>query len=154
MGRPKIYETSEELARDIKHYFDTITKTKLVTESVFDGLDEEGKELYKQVPMINNAGEQVTRVHYLEHPTILGMCRFLGIHRETLLNYEKENKDFFDTIKGAKGRIEEYLENGLYRKDQVTGIIFNLKNNFGWKDKQDIEHSGDMGVRIIDDIKD
>lgn len=36
--------------------------------------------------------------------------------------------------------LEEKLEN-----NSVAGIIFALKN-MGWKDKQEVEHSGDMHV--------
>ena len=52
-----------------------------------------------------------------------------------------ENKsDYSDTIKVAKQRIEKYNAEQLYRTTQVTGIIFNLKNNFDWKDKREVEH--------------
>lgn len=44
---------------------------------------------------------------------------------------------FFDTIKNAKLKIENYLEKHLVTDNGVTGIIFNLKNNYGWKDKQE-----------------
>jgi len=55
--------------------------------------------------------------------------------RRTLLNYSKDDK-FFPTIKKAKRKIEAYLEEKLVT-DGGTGIIFNLKNNYGWKDKQE-----------------
>ena len=32
------------------------------------------------------------------------------------------------------------------------GIVFLLKN-YGYNDKQEIEHSGNIGVNIVDDIK-
>ena len=32
----------------------------------------------------------------------------------------------------------------LITDSSTTGIIFNLKNNFGWSDKQQIEHSGNV----------
>ena len=60
---------------------------------------------------------------------------------DTLLEYAKD-KQFSDTIKKAKLRVENYLEKHLITDSTTTGIIFNLKNNFGWSDKQQIEHSG------------
>ena len=30
----------------------------------------------------------------------------------------------------------------------ATGVIFNLKNNFGWKDKQEIEQNGEMNNTV------
>ena len=35
-------------------------------------------------------------------------------------------------------KVEEALEQRLYG-NAVTGIIFNLKNNFGWQDKTEKE---------------
>lgn len=73
-------------------------------------------------------------------PTMSGLALHLGVDRRTITNYA--NKDeFFPTIKKARARVEEALEQRLYGQS-VTGIIFNLKNNFGWKDKQEVEHSG------------
>lgn len=68
--------------------------------------------------------------------TITGICIALDICRDTLLEYMKDEK-FSDTIKKAKLKVENYLEKHLITDTSTTGIIFNLKNNFGWKDKQE-----------------
>lgn len=68
--------------------------------------------------------------------TITGLCIALDICRDTLSEYAKKEK-FSDTIKKAKLRVENYLEKHLITDSGTTGIIFNLKNNFGWKDKQE-----------------
>jgi len=81
-------------------------------------------------------------------PTVTGLVLALGFdHRSSLDYYLAEKPEFSGTIKAAKSRIEEFLEQTLYRQASVTGIIFNLKNNFGWKDEQKVEHSG--GVRVV-----
>jgi len=69
--------------------------------------------------------------------TMAGLAYSLGIDRKTLLNYSKENQ-FFPTIKKARSRIEAFNEGQLYTNNHTAGIIFNLKNNFGWSDKQDV----------------
>ena len=43
------------------------------------------------------------------------------------------------TIKKARDKVQMQLEECLYRLGNNSGVIFNLKNNFDWKDK--IEHS-------------
>lgn len=150
-GRPKKFNAVKELQNKIQHYFDSITKTFPAFDTVLDHKDEGGNDIFKRVPRVNNAGEQVNITEYFERPSVLGLCAHIGITRETLLQYEN-NPEFSDTIKKAKSRIEQYLEEQLFRKDQVTGIIFNLKNNFGWKDKQEIEHSGEIGVKKLEDF--
>lgn len=85
--------------------------------------------------------------------TITGLCLFLGMKsRQALINYEGYSKEYHDIIKVAKMRVEMYYEKKL-TQNNCTGSIFWLKNA-GWKDKQDIEHSGDMGINIISWKKD
>lgn len=66
--------------------------------------------------------------------TICGLAYALDIDRKTLLNYEKSS-EFFPTIKKAKLRCEMYAEEQLYVGKNAAGVIFNLKNNYDWKDK-------------------
>ena len=74
--------------------------------------------------------------------TMSGLALWLGISRVTLMNYEHRDARFLSTIKHARQRVEQELEEGLLtREKQVAGHIFNLKNNFGWKDTQEVEHT-------------
>lgn len=69
--------------------------------------------------------------------TVTGLALMLDIDRKTLNNYSK-NEEYFPTIKKAKLKIENDLEKRLLTANGVTtGVIFNLKNNYGWKDKID-----------------
>jgi hypothetical protein len=71
--------------------------------------------------------------------TVTGMALHLGFcSRQSLIDYEGKD-EYFDTIKKAKARIEQFNEEMLYKDGQVTGIIFNLKNNFDWKDKTEVD---------------
>ncbi len=69
-------------------------------------------------------------------PTMAGLSRSLKIDRKTLVNYGKK-EDFFLTVSEARAKVEEFLEQKLYGT-AVTGVIFNLKNNFSWKDKSEV----------------
>jgi hypothetical protein len=109
-GRPKKYNTVEEMEKVIEQYFE---------ERKREGLPY----------------------------TVSGLALALDMTRETLLKYE-ENSEFSDTIKRAKQRIEEYVETRLFVSGIATGVIFNLKNNFGWKDKQEIEQSGGLSNTV------
>ena len=129
--------TPQQLEKRIQDYFDSITTTYPLFDSVIIGKDEEGKAIYKEVPRLNNKGEQLYGTTYHEHPSITGLANYLDIHRDTLHEYSTQ-ASYSDTIKRAKQKMEKYLEDHLYGNN-VTGIIFNLKNNYGWKDRQEID---------------
>ena len=61
-------------------------------------------------------------------PTMAGLALYLNVDRKTIINYSNKEQ-YFHTIKKARSRIEAHLEKKLYGKN-VTGLIFNLKNNF------------------------
>ena len=84
--------------------------------------------------------------------TVSGLAYHLGMATETLRLYGQKD-EFFATVKRAKQRVEIFLETRLYGTSP-TGAIFNLKNNFGWKDKTTTEHEGgiEIGSRSIEDI--
>lgn len=100
-----------------------------------------------------------------KHITVSGLAWWLGCDRTTLLNYEnaddndwlkrlddEERRKYVITIKAAKRRIEMEYEESLYNRSKATGAIFTLKNNYNWKDKQEIVNTNkEIIVDIVDD---
>jgi len=83
--------------------------------------------------------------------TILGLCNHLDMHRSTLIEYEGK-PEFSNTVKKAKQRIEEHINNNLLTGEyNATGCIFNLKNNFDWEDKrkEEVEHKGGLDIKSL-----
>lgn len=74
--------------------------------------------------------------------TITGLAVALDTSRETLMNYE-EKEEFFDTVKSAKEIIHNFVEEYLFTGKNVAGAIFNLKNNYGWKEKSETDITSD-----------
>ncbi|MBR6907719.1 hypothetical protein IKN40_04435 [bacterium] len=69
--------------------------------------------------------------------TMSGLALALGLDRSTLVRYGE--KDLFaNLVKKAKLKVETMLEENLYRTGNNSGIIFNLKNNYGWRDQIEI----------------
>lgn len=131
-GRPRKFQSLEELADKINEYF-----------NYCDSKKEE---------VVTNKGIKIIEKPY----TISGLCVFLDITRETLIEYSKI-EEFSNTIKKAKLKIESYAENKLFSKDcNPIGIIFNLKNNFkeNWKDKQEVEQNinANINVKKLEDL--
>lgn len=84
--------------------------------------------------------------------TITGLGLALDMSRQDLLNYSKDN-EFFDTIKKAKQKCEAYAEEQLYLGKNTAGVIFNMKNNYNWKDKTEQEIKTIFPQIVVEDNK-
>lgn len=79
--------------------------------------------------------------------TVTGLAMALDLTREGLLHYARKSDAFADTIKRAKIRVENFIEKRLFHAN-ATGSIFNLKNNFGWIDDQNVNLGGQEGNQL------
>lgn len=139
-GAPKKYTKKEEMKKKINDYFESCFKEDLKYNS--DKGYYEPKKDYKG---------NIIKIQCKPF-TITGLANALGMTRETLLRYE-ENEEFSDTVKKAKQKVEEYVEERLFDRDGVNGAKFNLVNNFSnWSDKQELNTSNTNKVQIINDL--
>lgn len=81
----------------------------------------------------------------------------MGITRSTLSAYKKRYTDINDTLKKNKEVVDFEVENALLEAAKAgnpTAIIFWLKNRKpkDWRDKQEIQHSGEMGLTLEDHL--
>lgn len=82
-------------------------------------------------------------------PTLSGLCLFLGFSdKQSFSRYETYGERFSLTVNKARLRIEDDRNQRLAKADFSPGIIFDLKNNHGWKDKTEHELSGADGGPI------
>jgi hypothetical protein len=79
--------------------------------------------------------------------TLSGLAVHLNCDRDTLLNYSHK-EEYFGTIKRAKDRCLADSEERLFTHF-TPGIIFNLKNNFGWKDKIEVDTNKNMVISVV-----
>ena len=79
-----------------------------------------------------------------------GLARRLGMSRETLVQYSKKD-EFSDAIMCAREKIQEDVETRLMETRNEKGAIFNLGNNFNWKNKSEVkeEHDGQITIKTI-----
>ena len=89
--------------------------------------------------------------------TMSGLALFLDCSRMTLYQYENElikfnniseedKKRIIDTVKRAKRMVEAYQEEQLFIGKSPVGTIFSLKNNFNWKDAQEINNNTNISA--------
>lgn len=137
------------MARNTRAKYKNVEDMQKNIDKYFDLCDNNMEVKY------NDAGEEILYLEPLPY-TVTGLALELGFtSRQALLNYEGK-KEFQDTIKKAKLKIENYAERKLYTAKNCTGVIFNLKNNYGWKDKteQDVNMTQEIKVIPPDDIND
>ena len=89
--------------------------------------------------------------------TMSGLALFLDCSRMTLYQYENElikfnniseedKKRIIDTVKRANRMVEAYQEEQLFLGKSPVGTIFSLKNNFNWKDAQEINNNTNISA--------
>ncbi|MDW0314058.1 MAG: terminase small subunit [Nitrososphaeraceae archaeon] len=134
-GRPRDYETPEELASNVLDYF--------------TWCEGEFKEV--EVKKVNKkTGEESIRkvkecIRPPESYTITGLCLFLGFEsRSTFDEQAKRSSEFSYIVKRAKMVVEQKYEKNL-DSQSPTGAIFALKN-MGWKDKTEQDVTMDLGI--------
>lgn len=134
-GRPTKYEP--KYAKMLREHFDI----------------ESGRD----VEVENSKGQMQSVRHAADFPTLAGFATKIGVHRETLLNWadvdddgEPKNPAFFDAYKSAAAHQERILvQNGLKGGYHAAFAIFTAKNVLGWRDKQDMEHTGKDGSDLM-----
>lgn len=131
VGRPKKYNTAEEMQTKIEYYFASCFKPVLDKKGNIVRNKFTGEIVYQQYRPF----------------TMSGLADALDMSRQSLLNYKK-NDEFFDTIERARRKVEIYTEEKLFEKETCNGSKFSLSNNFGWADKQEIEHK----IEKLEDI--
>lgn len=128
VGRPPKYKTPEEM--------------QVVIDEYFAECDNRLKEIHTK------EGDSVA-VCIPEPYTMSGLAYALDMSRQALLEYNKKDQ-FLVTIKRARARVERDVERRLLEGTVgAAGPIFNLKNNFGWKDKSEIENTVHLPTPIL-----
>ena len=123
-GRPKKY-TNKGLEKAVEGYFASISR------------DE----------------REAWEAEYKRPPTVSGLCLYLGIDRSTWRNYAdpRLHPEFREVAAYARMRMEAYLEEQLLtREKNVQGLIFNLQNNYGWREKREVELGGETRQTVAD----
>jgi len=82
--------------------------------------------------------------------TIAGLAYHLDMTTHSLRNYTNKEQ-FFTIINKARLKVERSFEERL-SSGNSTGSIFWLKNHAGYKDKSEVEQSGQIIHKVIREI--
>jgi len=126
--------------------FKTVAQMDKAIEAYFTQCDE------REVQDVTKKGDVYTIKKPMPY-SMSGLAETIGISRRRLLDYnartDEYGEEFRPTITHARARVERNLEERMY--DGVgspRGHEFGLKNNFDWRDKQDIAHTGEVHLHF------
>lgn len=105
VGAPRAFNDPDELAADIEDYFMSII-----------------------APVLNGEGEEIG-TRWVGKPTVANLATHLGVHRDTLLEHEKNGlPEISVLIKRAKGIIAGYAESAMLNGGNPAAYINYLIN--------------------------
>ena len=125
-GRPRKYQTAEELQIAIDAYFKKCDKTIITIQHAHS--------------------KGITRVETPTPYTMAGLAYALEIDRRTLINY-KNTDEFFPLIMRARDKIEQdNVTKGLAGVYESRINTLNLASNYGYATKNETDISGSLSI--------
>ena len=153
-GRPMKFQDIDKLRAMILEYFeDAAPHWEEQTEYIDRRDPKSGKIVIEDGKVVQD--KVVRKVKTKQKPlTVTGLAVALGTSRDVLLDYEttysEKYPEFSNTIKEAKEQIKAYAEESLFGTN-TAGVIFSLKNNWGFKDKYETENTN-REVKFINTV--
>lgn len=153
-GRPMKFQDIDELRAMILEYFkDAAPHWEEQTEYIDRRDPNSGKIVIENGRVVQD--KVIRKVKTKQKPlTVTGLAVALGTSRDVLLDYEttysEKYPEFSNTIKEAKEQIKAYAEESLFGTN-TAGVIFSLKNNWGFKDKYETENTN-REVKFINTV--
>lgn len=153
--KPLIFSTPEDLKNKMEEYLQYLEEENKTRECLqctncykYFNLDDKVKECCADQHLVHRyvTDEQL-------HPSIYGFCAWAGIHRQTLFTY-KNREGYEDIYEWFLSILQMDLEQILLNPGtrNIGGAKFVAVNNYGWKDKTDVEHTGTQPITFINDI--
>lgn len=126
VGRPTKYD--EKYCKEIIKYFDKPPQSCMYKEEYFNN-----GEVKSKTPIITA----------IEFPTFQGFANKIRVNTDTLHQWRKEHEEFSEAYTRAKELQEKiWLVNAMGGLYNAQFAQFFGKNCLGYKDKQEVEHSG------------
>lgn len=129
-----------------KRKFESVEEMRIKIDEYFKIASERKREVVTKIGQIIEVSSPAP-LH------IQGLCVHLEISENTLFEYQKltdieqsistgRDQSFKELIETTKKKCESYAVDACYEGQKGNKADFILKNGYGWKDRQDIAHSG------------
>lgn len=158
--RRKKYDTPAALLKAVDRYFTGISRMvdaqELVPLQDNNGHVMMGKKgpIYTYRTICNKKGEPYRKLEYIVPPSLAALCLDIGISQVTWAAYS-DDVELGPVCEYAKLRVEAYLTEQVNIRDRPQGVIFNLQNNYGWRERSEHTariHDETDGISLIDKI--
>jgi len=85
--------------------------------------------------------------------SVQALCDYLDINIDTFDEYGKDSHEYSGVIKKARNRLcAQTLYKAANGEIKETITIFNLKNNYGWNDKQEVKLDANVSISKLEEL--
>ena len=154
-GGPKpIWKTPAALKKDFDKFLESQVPHKIKVLRNIRKL-KEGRNHIKN-PRSSDYEYTIEEVEELSKQGIVTIVQFAawkGVHRTTITTGYADGK-FKEVYQYMLATCEAFSERRLYEADKNSaGIIFAMKNGYGWTDKSELELSGSVNQPLSEEAK-
>lgn len=92
---------------------------------------------------VGSSSNSYERMFDVKLPKIEGFALFIGVHKDTIYKWEKENLEFSDALEKIRGKQHEILVDGSLSGRLNPNISkMMLSSNHGYREKSDVTTDG------------
>ena len=117
MKKERKWRGASALEEAVEGYFRSISRTVTVED--------------KAGPVLNDDGVPIRCREYVVSPTVLGLCEYLDISRDTWEEYcdPRRHPEFRRAASLARDRMQDWSQRALLTRKDVRGLIYILQNS-------------------------
>ncbi len=152
MPNRRKYKTAKQLRTAVDRYIRKNSRILPRTEEVWSGeLDDKGHRVMTLNAIQAEDGSTIEYRAWAIPPNVGGLCRELGISRQTWADYcnREKHPEFAEVVQDVQDMMQTWLEEELLTRPdkELKGIIFNLENNYRYRNHVEVH-----GVSTVEDL--
>ena len=146
------YKTAKQLEKGVQRYISKNSRIVQRTQEVWSGeLDDKGHKIMLTETITAEDGSTMEYRAWGVPPNVGGLCRELGISRQTWTDYCNPDKhpEFQEIVQEVQDIMQTWLEEELLTRPdkELKGIIFNLENNYRYRNHVEVH-----GISTMEDL--